>query len=204
MKKSTILIAVFAVVALVNMAKAMEATFSFDGSGRPASFAAMLEEIPVAAAPVAGPLSEDKSKRENVFLKLEKGKQLSLAEGIATKNLFSSEVVMAIADPKIDILYNNTAVYFVSSDGGSYITVLKSSDKRLIGLLLKVNVTTLQNKNVWCQVVEHILWVLVEGVWTRVVEQYEECHSGSNPSTNNPGNSGSGGPITWPVRSTKF
>jgi len=127
-----------------------------------------------------------------------------LSEVIATKNLFSSEVVMAIADPKIDILYNRTAVYFVSKAGDSYITVLESSDKRLVGLLLKVNAPELQNKNVWCQVIEHVLWVLVEGVWTRVVEEYEECHSGPNPSANNPGNSGSGGPITWPVRSTKF
>lgn len=204
MKKLNILIAVFTVLATASIAKADGVDINFDSNkGAPKSFTDLIAAAPIPTPPSNISLTNTESglQSDHVFYKLEKSKQQALASASSIHGL-GSKIELLIQAQKTDILYNNTAVYFVSKDGKAYTTLFKSTDERLVAVLLKSSSPAQQAKNaIFCKFVEMVLWELVKGVWTEVIKQVKECYSESDDTeTPTPSNPGSGGPISWPVR----
>lgn len=192
MKRTSILIAVFAVIVAASVAKANDIAVNFDGNEPAVSFAGLVAAAPAIEAPLPsqGHCDQNDGQESQIFFKLGKDKQQTLSASIIQGD-FNWDTRILIGETKTDILYNSAVVYFVSKDGNKYVTMHESTDKRLITLLHKANQPALQTKNaVVCKFVEMVLWELVKGVWTEVIKQVKECSS--NTDTDPDTHSGSG------------
>jgi len=206
MKKSNMLIAVFAVLAAASVAKAENLAISFDSrNGNEISFKDISRQLEVTetSLPVADDRESEKAF-EKTFYKLAKERQEVIFSGKSIEKIFGGDLVMLGRDKEIDILYNRQAVCFVSKTGKNFRIERRTADSRLVELVHGGAFAQSQMKNaVVCTFVEMVMWELVKGVWTEVIKQVKECHTEPDP-TYNPGNTGSGGPITWPERSVQF
>ncbi len=206
MRKMNILAAVAVVLAAASVAKAENPAIGFDGrNGNESAFKAVSGQLEVPEATLS--VADDREigeAFEKTFYRLTKVRQEDIFTGILVEKSLGKDLVMLGRNKEIDILYNKQALYFVSGSGKNYSTELKTTDPRLIKLVLGGVVEQPQTKNaVVCKFVEMVVWELVKGVWTEVIKQVKECYTEPD-SAYNPANTGSGGPITWPERSVQL
>jgi len=199
MKKTSILIAVFAVIATATpMVQAAEFSINFDGGSTASSFFKANSTLPEVGTPVHSTPPTATTKAGNaLFHKLGNAGRQELRRILPESGIFNRQIVLLLKSEEAEVMYNANSVVFVNPIGAEkYNTLLKTENIQLLNAISKIHSARIaQNRHPICVIVEaiviHYLWKLIDNVWTQVaeeaVEYIEQCHEGpSYPTTGGP------------------
>ncbi len=185
MKKTSVLIAMFAVIAASSVARAQIGTIDFDGKV-PANAPINREILSLGDAsqiPVSAPsmmpqrtFSNDAEVDKNTtFIELPAARRESFRNAVLSYSGASTRILSLVDDNNVKILYGHSGILFLGKVAGKYQVIAESNDR---ALLLGAG-RSLRGGPV-CKLVEYVLWKLVDGVWTEVIKQVKECSSPEN------------------------
>ncbi len=185
MKKSNILIAAFVVV---STASAARAEIDFDGrtSGSIITGSQALAFENTLQVPVPDPVGMPQRvfgditevDKTATFIELPGGRRGAFRQLVSTYDKDSAKLIPLIDNKNIKILCGPTGILFLGYTEGKYWVVAESNNREL---LMGAGNDRKAGKPV-CKFVEYVLWKLVEGVWTEVIEKVKECYSDTDTS----------------------
>lgn len=209
MKKTSILIAMFAVIAAASAAMAEGPQIDFEGqvSGGVPGILAVINiaediKIPMPENPETtmlpkrvfdGTAEVDKTA---TFLELPAERRAKFREILSSGNINTAKLLPLVDDKYIKIIYGPTGVLFLSRSKGGYRVVEETSDRLLLLGAGDYRKTPI------CTLVEYVLWKLIDGVWTEVIKQVKECYSADTDTHGGSGStyhSGQGGSSNYDV-----
>ena len=185
MKKASILIAMFTVIAATLAARAEIAPIDFDGNA-PANSQIIQELLSlgeVSQIPVSAPEIIPQRTFSNMaevdktatFMELPEARRESFRKAVLARGSDSARILSLVDDSNIKILCGHSGILFLTKIAGKYQVIAESNDRMLLpGAGNSVKAAPI------CVLVEYVLWKMVDGVWTEVIKQVKECYSSDN------------------------